>query len=159
MTTAELKALIEGDTEAKAFADAGNDTAAAERASAIAPVEIRSLFATYRTVMGMVSLKASGELSRSLKAMIANGPVQGVLDESDIEGLVKADQFLDGENGLDIGNAQTRGLLDVMVQLGLPLTVENAAAIKALAEVRPTVTPAQVSEAWASYRPDGKVVG
>ena len=158
MTIQELKALILADSQAKAFADAGNDTAAAQRATAIATAEVSPLFATYRTVMGLVSLKAAGQLSLSLAAMISNGPVEGLLDASDIQGLVKADQFLSGEMGLDIGNAQTRGLLDAMVAMGLPLTAENAAAIKAVAEVRPTISPSQVSEAWAEYRPDGKVV-
>ena len=37
MTPTELKALIESDKEASAFADAGNDTACAIRCGEIAP--------------------------------------------------------------------------------------------------------------------------
>lgn len=153
MTNEALKALIEGDAQAMEMVQAGNDTGAAERAQVIAPPAITERLICYRTVMGAVSLKASGQLQRTLKMVIAGGPIEGVLDEDQIEGLKTVHALLEGETGINVGAAEARAMLDVFAMNPLlPLKPETASAIKAMAESPEVITARQVSDAFEATR-------
>lgn len=149
MTDQELHDLIFADATAKALADAGNDTAAAERVSEIAPKEPVSTLITERTVFAAFADPAEGEtVLQSLEAAAQSNAV-----------IARAIQWLKpGEGGLDIGHPSARAMLDSLQQAGV-LTASQVTTIKALGEQSPRITPDDVSRVWAVYRPDGKVVG
>lgn len=147
MTDQQLHDLIFADATAKALADAGNDTAAAERASAIAPKVPVSTLVTERTVYAAFANPADGEAV--LQALEAAGQ-QNVVVARAIKWLKP------GEGGLDVGHLATRGMLDFLQSQGV-LTAGQVATIKAIGEQRPQISPSDVSRVWAVYRPEGQV--
>jgi hypothetical protein len=153
MTDDELHAAILADPEAKALADAGNDAGCAARLAAILPptigrrmVDASNILEAFPnpveglTVLGTIRAVAAGDspLAPAIKEVLP---------------------WLDtpGSPGLNVGSPSLRAMLDILAGIGA-LTVDQVAAIKALAPTSPAVvTDGQVSAAWYRHRPGGLV--
>lgn len=147
MTTDELHALIAGDAQAKALADAGNDSAAAARAAEIAPAEAFSNHITERSLYaGFVDPAKAEEVLQRLEQAAASNPV-----------VRRALKWLSpAEGGLDVGHVSVRAMIDTLVSASV-LTPEQATTIKSLGERPQSFSADEVSAAWLRYRPDGRI--
>lgn len=152
MTTQELHDAILANAEAKALADAGNDSGCAALISPLLPKVRRETRMTYIEVMNALGHALGARLITSVNAAAASGhPVLGpVLDE--------ARHSLRG-NGVDLAHTDTRQMLDTLVARATlnGLTAADAAALKGLAEHPQVIDAGEVGKAWAQYRPGGIV--
>lgn len=148
MTPQELKALIESDAQAKALADAGNDYQCAIRCSEISPLVRSSLILTERglynklgPVLAETLLQKFEHYSGSYTAIV--GRVLKWLRPS--------------EGGSDFGDPALIQFLSLLLAEGLSIDQSEFDAINNLSLSHTVVQPADVSDAWSSYRPEGKV--
>ena len=142
MTPAELKSLIESDTQATALANAGNDESCAARCSVIAPKQI---VPTRLGDINIVSLFADPVVGESVCQTI-----EAVAEQNPI--VKRAWLWAEpGKPGLDVGDVRVRAMLVTPTNLGgVGLTEEQAAPILAVAEQQQKFTAAQIAEAWRS---------
>ena len=142
MTPTELWNLIQSDSQAKAFADAGNDRDCAVRCTAIAP-KIRQKVPASALHLKLASLgKLAGLLRVARNFESPDPPYQ---QAATLMSLIDAGEAID--------------LDDPLVATGAPelvahklLTVEDIAAINALADSPQVITADQVSEAAFPHR-------
>ena len=139
MTSDELQALIEGDPEAKAFADAGNDTACAARCSAIAPKVVGGeRLVNKLSIIGAFADPAAGYAAiAKLEAAAGSNPV-----------LALALEFMGptAPRGVDVAHASTRAMLDALGASNV-LTSDEVATIKSMGEVAQSVSANDVAAA------------
>jgi hypothetical protein len=148
VTPQELKVLIESDPQAKALAEAGNDYACAIRCSEISPLIRSSLILTerglYNKLGPMVAetiLQKFEHYAGSYKALVSR--------------VLK--WLRPSEGGSDFGDPSMIQFLSLLLAEGLSITQSEFDAISNLSLSHEVIGPGQVSEAWASYRPGGKI--
>lgn len=144
MDIQDLHDLINNDTIAKSFADAGNDTECAIRCMSIAPKKIVS---TLLGELGMFNVGAEPAdvetVLQTIEAVAEFNPV--------IKRMLKWIQ--PGAPGIDFGDTIVRTMLTLPVNNGgIGLSVEQAAPFLAAAEKDEIITPQMVSNAWSTYR-------
>jgi hypothetical protein len=152
MTEDELHDLIASNPDAKAKADAGDDSGAAQRAAQLAPPLLQQHWVTERGVFAAFTDPVEGEIVLQTLEAVANS-------ESPMAPMLKrAIKWLEPSNGgVDLGHLGVRAMLDALVAASV-LTAEQVSTLKALAELPQVITAEAVSHAWSRYRPDGKVV-
>ena len=145
MTPAELKTLIDSDTEAARMAGIGDDSGCAARCSAIAPTIRREVPANALRR----KLASLGKLSGILRvARNFDSPDPPYQQAATLMDLIDAGEAIDLDDPLVATGAPE------LVQHGL-LTQPDIAAINALADSPQTITPAAVSEAMFATRYPG----
>jgi hypothetical protein len=147
VTDAELRTAIFADPAARALADAGNDAGCAARMAAVLPPAAVSRLIDETSFFRAFADPTEAEtVLQTLEAIGDQNPV--------VKRFLK---FLGpGSYGLDMGNPMLRAMLDSMVGT-TPLTADQVAAVKALAEVPAVVSADDVSRAWSVYRAGGKI--
>lgn len=143
MTSNELHDIIKANSEAKAFADAGNDTGALGSILKDLPKQVRK--GSFYTELGVFTAFPTAEDAEAclqkLEAIAEQNPV--------VKRVLK--WLGPGNGGVDFGDEKLRAAIDGM--LGV-LSQEEINALKSLGEGPTTVTVDEVSEAWARYRGD-----
>lgn len=147
MTDQQLHDLIIADTQAKAMADAGNDSGCAERCSVIAPKVRKQHRLTELGLYAELGVQVAEPILAKMEAYAGTykAPVKRMLK-----------WLQPGSQGLDFGDAQTLQFLGLLQAEGV-LTQPEFVALNEISLVPDTILPAQVSDAWAIYRPNGKV--
>lgn len=157
MTTAELKAAILADVQAKAFADAGNDAAAANRINTITPGPLRPIDSDellFWAGQGAVNPGTKCRLERIREAgsgasQNANPVVRGAA-------LVLNQLIMRDDVPLDPKNATHLGMINTLVTASV-LSAQDRTDLQTIAATSETVTPAMVAAAWAEFRPNGRI--
>jgi len=140
MTTDELKALIESDSEATRLASTGAADLCAARCREIAPKVTRQTMVSELSILNVYPNPADAEtVLQTIEEVAKANPV--------VNRVLKWLQ--PGAPGIDIGDARVRGLLVAPVQAGgVGLNQELASPLLAVAEVAPEISGADVSTAW-----------
>jgi hypothetical protein len=148
MKPEELKALIESDPQAKALAEAGNDYACAIRCSEISPRIRSSLILTERGLYNKLGPMVAETILQKFEqyAGVYKSLVSRVLK-----------WLRPSEGGSDFGDPAMIQFLSLLLSEGLSITQSEFEAISNLSLSPEVINPGQVSEAWSSYRPNGKV--
>ena len=135
VTPAELKTLIESDSEASIAASSVQWRQCAERASAIAPPLLIETLLTELSVLRLSSDPVAAEtVLQTIEAVSQANPV--------VARVLKWMQ--PGAPGLNFGDERVRAMLTLPVnQGGCGLTQEQAMPLLAAAEYQPTITPAE----------------
>ncbi len=157
MTIAELKAAILADAQAKAFADAGNDTAAATRINSITPGPLRPVTSAELLIwsgQGAVNPGTKCRLERIREA--ASGASQLANPIHRGAALVLSQMIIRDDVPLDPKIPVQVAMIDVLVTAGV-LSAADKAALVTIASTVETVTPQMVAQAWAEFRPDGRI--
>lgn len=144
MTPEELRNLIEGDAQAKAYFDSGNDSACAVRCGEIAPPVLVEL---KLSEIGIMLIYANDPMAgetvlQTFEAVAAGGsPI--------VKRLLRfMGPEVTPEKHPDFSLAPIRSALTTPVQSGgLGLTTEQAAPILRAAERQPTVTHLDIAAA------------
>lgn len=147
MSPMQLFELIQSDSQAAALAAAGNDAGCAVRCNEIAPKVLAETRLGYISIAAALGASVARRLIVSVNAIVSQDP------------LVEAHKpYLVGV-GIDVANADVRGMLDAFAASQVPggMTEDDAAQIKAMAERSQNITANQVSAAMLSSRPDGKI--
>jgi hypothetical protein len=137
MTTEQLLTLIRSDAQALALATAGSDDAAARRASEIAPKALTGKLWSYRGLSAVVSLDTLENLINSVDGHIASG--------GQYSGVVREMREYLRQDGLDISDPKTLGMLQAWAASPLPLTADDVAAIIEAASERPTISSVDIT--------------
>ncbi len=144
MTTEELRALIDSDTQATEMAEAGDDAGCAARCSEIAP----KVPGPERYIHGMDLVSAFSDPSvgadawAKLKAAAGASPVVALAVEYMGPSSVR---------GLNISDPRSLAMCDSLVESTV-WSQEQADGVKGLGMVAQTITADQVSEAMAPDR-------
>lgn len=138
MNTAELKALIESDQQAREHFTAGRDTQCAERCSVIAPQVYRECRLRWNRLVALYpSLALAASVKAKIDAAAASSPVVAEIAKS-----LQADS----QDPCDIGHATVRALLTAPTnQGGIGLTADEAAPLLAAGRQLQTITANEVS--------------
>jgi hypothetical protein len=137
MTSEQLLALIRSDPEALALATAGSDDACAKRASEIAPKQLTGKLWSYRGLSSVVSLDTLENLINSVDGHIASG--------GQYAGVVREMREYLRQDGLDISDPKTLGMLQSWAASPLPLTAEDVTAIIDAASERPSISSVDIT--------------
>ena len=138
MTIDELKLLIDNDTQAKDYADAGDYISCAERCMEIANGEIRT--PTMVTSRGIVAAFSDPTEGETVMQIFEQAAIQNPV-------LKRALTWLEPANGgVDIGAPATRALLDSLATLNI-ITSAQTEILKALAVFPPEISHNMVAEA------------
>jgi len=137
MTSEQLLALIRSDPEALALATAGSDDACAKRASEIAPKQLTGKLWSYRGLSSVVSLDTLENLINSVDGHIASG--------GQYSGVVREMREYLRQDGLDISDPKTLGMLQSWAASPLPLTAEDVTAIIDAASERPSISSVDIT--------------
>lgn len=143
MTPAELRALIESDAEATAFANAGNDEACAIRCGVIAPMVRVSTTLTERGLYKELGPVMAETVLQKLEGYAAAEQAYSALVKRFLKWLEP------NNDGVDFGLQSTLDMAGALTQGGL-LSTEEFAAINLLSLAPQTFTAAQIAEAWRS---------
>lgn len=139
MNTAELKALIDSDQQAREHFLAGRDIQCAERCSVIAPQVYRECRLRWNR---LVALYPSLTVAASVKAKI-DAAAQGSAVVQEIALSLRADS----QDPCDIGHPTVRALLTAPTnQGGIGLTSEEAAPLLAAGRQPQIITADEVSQ-------------
>ena len=148
MTPTDLWTLIQSDTQAKTFVDAGNDRDCAVRCSEIAPVirkpvpaELVQRIASLNGLWGMLKIAA---LNQSL-----SNPPRGA--------AVSFVDWIERGAELDTDNALVKAMAATLIEYSLA-TANQFAEISAAGNTPQTITADQVSEAAFPHRYPSEVV-
>jgi hypothetical protein len=135
MTPAELKTLIESDSEAQSAATANRWRDCADRASEIAPALLRESLLTELSILRLSDDPAAAEsVLQQIEAVSEGNPV--------VARVLKWMQ--PGAPGLNFGDTRVRAMLTMPIdQGGCGLTSEQASPLLAVAEYQPEFTPAE----------------
>lgn len=135
MIPAELKTLIESDSEANAAATANRWRDCALRASEIAPALLRESLLTELSILRLSDDPAAAEaVLQQIEAVSQGNPV--------VARVLKWMQ--PGAAGLNFGDARVRAMLTMPInQGGCGLTIEQASPLLEAAEYQPEFTPAE----------------
>lgn len=141
MNQIELKTLIAGDPQARAYAEAGNDESCAARCRSIAPPIIVSCKVADINIVGMYDDPADGEaVCQQIEAVAQANPIV----KRALKWIVET-----SSPGLDLGEPKIRHLLTLPIASGgVGLTSEQAAPLLKAAERQPYITAADVAVAW-----------
>jgi hypothetical protein len=146
MTDSELHDAILADADAKARADAGDDSGAAARMAAVLPPILTSTSVTTRSVYAAFADPADGrQVVAALKAVAAQDPAA---NPSAPDVALALEWMQPANGGIDLSNASVRAMLDQLAAAGA-ITAAQAAALKALAERPAAINADAVSRAWA----------
>ena len=148
MTPTDLWTLIQSDTQAKAFVDAGNDRDCAVRCSEIAPVirkpvpaELVQRIASLNGLWGMLKIAA---LNQSL-----SNPPRGA--------AVSFVDWIERGAELDTDNQSVKAMAATLIEYSLA-TANQFAEISAAGNVPQVITADQVSEAAFPHRYPSEVI-
>ena len=141
MTPAELRALIESDAEATAFANAGNDEACAARCSIIAPMVRVSTMLTERGLYAELGPTMAETILQKLEGYVSANHTYSAVVKRFLKWLEPTN------DGVDFGLQSTLDMAGLLAQGGL-LTAEEYVAIDALSLAPQKFTAAQIAEAW-----------
>ncbi len=138
MTPAELKTLIESDTEAAGHFAAGRDTQCAERCSQIAPQVYRECRLRWNRLVALYSsLALAAAVKTKIDAAAAQSPIVAEIAKS----LEASSQ-----DPCDLGHTTVRALLTIATNTGgIGLTAEEAAPLLAAGRQLQTITSDEVS--------------
>ena len=141
MNPIELKALIAGDPQARAYAEAGNDETCAARCRSIAPPVLASCRVADINIVGMFDDPSAGEaVCQQIEAVAQANPIV----KRALKWIVET-----SSPGLDLGEPKIRHLLTLPIANGgVGLTAEQAAPLLRAAERQPNITAADVAVAW-----------
>jgi len=137
MIQKELLALVQSDAECLALAIAGSDDAAARRASEIAPKALTGKLWSYRGLSSVVSLDTLENLINSVDGHIASG--------GQYSGVVREMREYLRQDGLDISDPKTLGMLQAWAASPLPLTAGDVTAIIDAASERPQISSIEIT--------------
>jgi enamine deaminase RidA (YjgF/YER057c/UK114 family) len=157
MTIAELKNAVLADAQAKAFADAGNDTAAAGRINTVTPGPLRPIKSDellFWSGQGAVNPGTKCRLERIREA--ASGASQNANPVIRGAALVLAQLIMRDDVPLDPKNATHLAMINALVTASV-LSAQDRTDLQAIAATAETVTPAMVAEAWSEFRPNGRI--
>jgi enamine deaminase RidA (YjgF/YER057c/UK114 family) len=157
MTIAELKAAILADAQAKAFADAGNDSATASRINSITPGPLRPIKSDellFWAGQGAVNPGTKCRLERIREA--ASGATQNATPVIRGAALVLTQLVMRDDVPLDPRNATHLAMINTLVTASV-LTAQDRTDLQAIAATVETVTPVMVAAAWAEFRPNGRI--
>ena len=148
-TNAEILAALFADSEARAYADLGDDGAAAARLSSILPAETVSRRVREHDVMtAFVDPLAGDAFLTALEDIAAGGSTHASVTN-------RALRWLRDPEGLDVGHPWVQNFLTALAANG-SITPTAAQTVAAMAHVRPTVTAEQVATILEPYRPHGR---
>jgi hypothetical protein len=148
MTDAELRSAILANPTVLQLVKDGDDYAAASELCNILPAEVRTTRVNYMDIS--VAPGAANIIRRLIATIDAAASVDPLVAE--------ARHWLRSPTGLDVGHPLTRQMLDFFGGSSeLPLTVEDAATIKGLAEFKPNITYQDVARVMRQNRIGGKV--
>lgn len=137
MNTAELKALIESDKQAREHFAAGRDTQCAERCSAIAPQVYKECRLRWNR---LVVLYSSLSLAASVKAKIDAAAASPIVEE------IAKSLEASSQDPCDIGHPTVRALLTAPTNAGgIGLTADEASPLLAAGRQPQTITANEVS--------------
>jgi hypothetical protein len=147
MTDQQLRDAIAADPAAKALADSGDDAGCAARLAAALPPAVATTYVNERGIFAAFTNPADAEaVMKGLEAVAQSNPV-----------VRRALAWLAPNNGgIDLGHPGVRAMLD-QLRAGGALTPAAVATLKALAERPAAVKADDVSRAWATNRPDGRL--
>lgn len=148
MTASQLRSLILSDSIAKQLADRGDDLGCATRCTAIAdPVRVETVL----TERGLYH-RVGSSLAESIlqKFAVYEGQYQPVVKR--VLGWMQPAQ-----GGFDFAEPEFLYLLTLLRQDGMPLTDAEHQALANLSLKPNMISAAEISLAWAEYRPEGKV--
>jgi hypothetical protein len=148
MTPEALKAIIESDPQAKALAEVGNDYDCAIRCSQIAPKIRVSLLLTERGLYNRLGPMAAETLLQKLLQYTGSytSLVHRVLS-----------WLKPSEGGSDFGDPSMIAFLSLLLAENKSISQAEFDAVSNLSLTNQTISSEQVSTAWASYRPNGKI--
>lgn len=135
MTPAELKTLIESDSEANTAAKEHRWRDCAVRASEIAPPLLRETLLTELSILRLSTDPVAAEtVLQTIETVAGGNPI--------VSRVLKWMQ--PGASGLNFGDPRVRAMLVLPVQSGgCGLTAEQARPLFAAAEYQPEITPAE----------------
>ncbi len=138
MNTAELKALIESDQQAREHFAAGRDIQCAERCSEIAPQVYKECRLRWNRLAALYSnLATAASVKAKIDAAAAGNPIV-----AEIAASLRADS----QDPCDIGYATVRALLTASTnQGGIGLTTDEAAPLLAAGRQSQVITTNEVS--------------
>lgn len=148
MTPEELKALIESDPQAKVYAQVGNDFACAIRCTEISPMVRSSLILTERGLYNKLGPLVAETLLQKFENYTGS---YGALVRRVLKWLRPS------EGGSDFGDPAMIQFLALLLSEGASIDQTEFDAINSMSLSHEVISPAQVSEAWSSNRPNGKV--
>ena len=150
MTPEQIRAAILADPQLRAAIEAGNDQAVADALTPQAtPVPTGELY-TERALFAELGPLVGESVMSKLESFAATGNSGSSLVARGLRWLQPAN------GGLDFQNADVRLMLAGLQVAGI-LTVDEVAALNRLGTRPGTVTPGQVGDAVAPWRPDGKI--
>jgi hypothetical protein len=148
MAPTDLWTLIQSDTQAKAYADAGNDRGCAARCSEIAPTirkpvpaELVQRIASLNGLWGMLKIAA-------LNPSLSNPPRGAAVSFVD---------WVERGSELDTDNDAVKAMAAILIAYSLA-TADQFAEISAAGNAPQTITADQVSEAAFSHRYPQEVI-
>lgn len=143
MTSAELLSLIQSDPTAMAFAQAGNDTACAERCTVIAPpLAVSTPVTEYSILVSLTIANSDTVLGKIETAAQTNATVKRLLK-----------WMQPGAPGVDFSLPKFKNLLtETVANGGVGLTNAQAKNINDIQYVAQTITASMVGEAMRSVR-------
>lgn len=144
MTPTELRNLIVSDATATALAEQGDDAGCAARCITIAPPTLVVSRHTYLSLARDVGTEVTRRLAETMDAVAPT------------DALVKKVEQQLNRDGIDVSHETVRTMLDGYgSNAAMPLTSDDANAIKALAEAAPRITSSDIAQALAEFRSDG----
>lgn len=147
MTREELKALILGDAVAKDFADRGIDNRCADRCVEIAPWVHGETTLTEKGLFQKLGARNAASLLESLNAYAG-------ANQFAVQTFLK---WLDpSRGGMNFGDPEFLEMIDEMVADG-DIEQETANVVKGLSLQQQKISAGDVSDAWAEFRPNGKI--
>jgi hypothetical protein len=150
MTPDQIRAAILADQQLRAYVESGNDQAVADALTLQAePVPTHELY-TERAMFAELGPLVAESIMAKLEAFATSG-------NSGASVVARGLRWLQPANGgLDFQNADLKTLLAGLHVAGI-LTADELAALGRLGTRPGAVTHAQVGEAVAPWRPDGKI--
>jgi hypothetical protein len=141
MTDAELYALIDGDPDAKAMAQAGNDSGCASRCMSIASPEHVPTVLTKRGFYKAATPAVAASIIAKLENYAAQNQTYSLIVGEFLEWLVPAN------GGADFGDPDVLNLAGALAQGGV-ITSNEYTVITMLSLKPPTITGSDVSRVW-----------